>query len=643
MLPFVLTALLSQTPDAGVDDDRRNLTVITGSRTERKAEDSVVATEVITRAQIEQLAVRDLVQLMQQQPGVELVYTNRGIGLRLQGLDPQYVLILVDGQRISGRSGAFTDISRFSLREIERVEIVKGPAAALYGADAIGGVINLITRRPQKDFEAALRGSFGTLMEGDLRGYVGSKLGDFELRAGGGYRTRNPYDWDPSNVAQNGPGIRRIDGDVEAAWVPSDKFRLWVRTGYVFTDLNAIDQNDTGAVFDRYQRTEQFDAWVGGRGVTGDTTVTVRGHFGLFRDQFLVDQRASTALDSYSQNRTRLWEGSAQVDHHLGRHTLTGGVDVLSELLLSDRINPGFVQRARIGVFVQDEWVLTDHGPRVAIVPGFRFDGDTQFGGAPSPRLAVKVDPSRAVTLRASWGLGFRPPTFEELYLEFANPGIGYVVAGNAQLKPEHSASVNVGLDWRPPLDGWVVSVSAWHTSMTDLINVSANGVPNPDDPVKFTYANVANAYTQGVEGSVRAKFSKGTYLELGYTGLDAKDLTRGRQLEGRSAHKVNAQVVSKYRPVGLEGVLRATWYSPRPFYSGSGLGFANVLGYGDEHTIWAPGYFDLEATLTYTRDLWRSFGFKLFVTGYNLLNSGDANFNPRPPRGVLGGMQLEI
>ena len=82
---------------------------------------------------------------------------------------------------------------RFSLREVERVEIVKGPAAALYGADAMGGVVNLITRRPQKPIEASVRGMFGSLLEGDIRGNVGSKLGPFELRGGGGYRTRLPY------------------------------------------------------------------------------------------------------------------------------------------------------------------------------------------------------------------------------------------------------------------------------------------------------------------------------------------------------------------------------------------------------------------------------------------------------------------
>lgn len=667
MLPILLVAVLSQAepvaalpPDAGPADpatsapdagaaptpdepDRGRQTVVTGSRTERKAADAVVATEVYTRPQIEQLGVRDLTQLVQQSPGVEMVYTNRGVGLRLQGLDPEYVLILVDGQRVSGRSGPFTDISRFSLREVERVEIVKGPAAALYGADAMGGVVSLITRRPQKPFEASLRGMFGTLMEGDVRGHVGSKLGPFELRAGGGYRTRKPYSWiDPANTAladvTNGPGIRRIDYDGEVAYAPSDALRVWARAGYVWSDFDAVDANTTGAKFDRYQRTEQFDTWAGGRATFGGgTTVTVRGHYGLFKDQFLVDQRNSRALDEYSVNLTRLWEGLGQVDFKLGRHQLSAGVEGLGEFLVSSRITPTDVSRGRVGAFLQDEWVLTDRGPRLAIVPGLRVDFDTQFGAAPSPRLAVKFDPSPALTLRTAWGLGFRPPTFSELYLQFSNAGIGYVVRGNQNLKAEYSSSVNASIDYRLPLDGWVLSATAWHTSLTNLINVTASGVPNPDDPVVFGYENVSNAYTQGLELNARLKLSKGAYVDLSYMGLDARDLTRNRPLEGRSNHRVNVQLSGKYRPTGLEAIVRLTWHSQRPFYAGTGLGFANVLGF-EEATLIAPAYVDLEAQLTYTVKPW----LKLFVNGYNLLNAGDADFNPRPPRGVIGGVTLE-
>ncbi|MBE2251332.1 MAG: TonB-dependent receptor [Myxococcus sp.] len=638
--------------DAGVEveTDRQLQTVVTGSRTERKLADVVAPTEVITRAQIEQLGVRDLGQLLQQHAGVEMVYTNRGVGIRLQGLDPEYVLLLVDGQRVAGRAGTITDVTRFSLRDLERVEIVKGPAAALYGADAVGGVINLITRRPQRELELSLRAMGGGFQNGsrdvplgseaDVRAHAASKLGAFELRGGAGFRHRSPFDRNPDNVADNGPGIRRFDYDVDVAWNPSDTTRLWSRTSYAWTDLRAVDENDTGAVFNRAQRTEQVDSWLGARSTfdTG-TTLTVRGHFGFFKDQFLLDQRNSRKLDDYTQTITRLFEGYAQVDQKLGNHLLTAGAEVLSENLSSSRLSSAFVQRGRFGLFVQDSWqLLSTDSVKLAVEPGLRGDLDSQFGAAPSPRLAFKIDAGRALTFRAGWGLGFRPPSFNELYLRFCNTGIGYCVDGNGGLVPERSGSVNVAVDYRLPIDGWTVSASAWHTSLTNLINITASGLPNPDAPTIFSYENVAGAYTQGAEVNARLKLSRGAFIDLSYMGLDARDVTRNRPLEGRSSHRVNASLNAKYRPTGLEAVVRGTWNGPRPFYVGSGLGFANVLGFGETRTVYAAGYFDLEAQVTWVFKPW----LKFFVNGYNLLNAGDADFNPRPPRGLLAGATME-
>jgi len=626
------------------EPDRRKQTVITASRTERKLEDVVVATEVITRKQIEAIGARDLGQLLQQHPGVELVHTFRGTGLRLQGLDPEYVLVLVDGERVSGRVGTTLDLGRFSLRDVERVEVVKGPAAALYGADAIGGVVNLITRRVQRPLEASVRGLFGTLLEGDVRAHAGAKRGPFEVRVGGGYRTRNPYDWEPSDAATSGAGLQRMDGDLALSYSPDDQSRLWLRSQYNLRNEHAVDLNPSGALLDRRQRQEQFDVSLGARKqLLQDTHLLVRGHFGLFRDQLLQDQRGSRALDDYSQNITRLYEGVVQADHRMGAHALTGGLELLGERLDSMRLAESPVGRLRGGAFVQDEWDVAlssdEAGPKLKVAPGFRFDLDSQFGGAPSPRLALKLDPSAAVTVRASAGLGFRPPSFQELYLRFANQGIGYIVSGNPKLTAERSAAVNVGVDWRPPVDGWLFSASGFHTRLNNLINITAGGTPDPDNPVTFNYENVARAYTQGVEVNGRFKLPvRSTYLDLAYMLLDARDLTRDRPLEGRSRHRVNAQLSSRYRPLNLEAVVRGSWVSGRPYFLGSAGGFTNVLGYGEDREVWSPSYFDLEATVTWkVRN-----GLEVFVNGYNLLNAGDQQFNPRPPRGVLGGVQWE-
>lgn len=663
-LPLLIALLVSQpagpqppeaptpsaAPEPSAEDtehegaDRRRQTVITASRTERILEDVVVPTEVITRRQIEALGVRDLGQLLQQHPGVELVHTFRGTGIRLQGLDPEYVLILVDGERVAGRVGSTLDLGRFTLRDVERVEIVKGPAAALYGAEAIGGVVNLITRRVQKPLEASVRGGFGTLLEGDVRAHAGSRQGPLELRLGGGYRTRTPYDWVPADAATSGAGQRRMDVDAALSWSPEERLRLWARTQYVFRDEDAVDLNPSGALFDRRQRQEQFDLTLGGRGnVAPATALLLRGHFGLFRDQLLQDQRGSRALDDYTQNITRLWEGFAQVDHRVGGHTLTGGAEVLYERLGSSRLEPGRVGRVRVAALVQDEWeVELPANPelKLRVAPGVRMDVDSQFGGAPSPRLAVKLDPSPQVTLRASWGMGFRPPSFQELYLRFANQGVGYVVAGNPGLSAERSWALNASVDWRPPVEGWGVSASGFYTRLNNLINITASAPPDPDNPPTFLFENVAEAATLGMELSARMRLvPRVAWVEVAYMALDARDLTRNRPLEGRASHRANLMLSARHRPANLEATLRGSWVSARPFFlDASGTALGDIIGLGEERQVWAPDYFDLEAQVTYTWQGW----LKVFVQGYNLLNAGDQQFNPRPPRGVLGGVQWD-
>ncbi|MBX7101475.1 MAG: TonB-dependent receptor, partial [Myxococcaceae bacterium] len=644
--------------DAGIAGDGAAValtTVVTGSRTPSSKADAVVATEVITRAQIEASNARDLGQLLQQAQGVETTDSFRGTGVRLQGLDSEYVLLLIDGERINGRVGNVIDLSRFTLANVERVEIVKGPSAALYGADAIGGVINLITRRPQRPLEAMARFQLGTsggegsqqqgadrlyfpqtkLGEVDARGMVAGKLGFFDGRLNAGYHAAPPY-FILSPTTENpgprtaGPGVVLWYADAELGAKPTASVDLVGKLGYLRRDTEAVDLGVTGAVFDRRGRQEQFDASLKAtvRPQEG-TTVMVRGRTGLFRDQLLQDQRGAIALDAYSRNLDRLYEAEGQVDHRFGDANLaTGGASYLQESLLSTRIGVDRAVRHRAGFFVQD--AITLLGKRLELLPGLRLDLDSQFGAAPSPRVAVKFEPAPAFTLRASFGLGFRPPSFTELYLLFENTSVGYVVQGNPALRPEHSIGTTVAVDWRPPLEGWNVSLGLFRTDLTDLISVDTTQPPNPENPTLFTYRNVSRAYTQGAELQVRMRLARAVYFDLGYLLNDARDVEKARALEGRSAHRGTAALTARYRKLGLELTVRGTLNGARPFY-------VDENGDGLEETQWAKTFADLDVTAGYTFREWLRF----FVTGYNLFNAGDVQYLPRPPRGVIGGVQV--
>ena len=120
--------------------------VVTGSRTEHSVDESPVSVEVISREDIEQTGGRNVADVLDGQIGVNVQHSFQGSTVQLQGLDSKYILVLVDGERIGGRISGAIDLSRLYIENIERIEIVKGASCALYGSDAIGGVINIITR-----------------------------------------------------------------------------------------------------------------------------------------------------------------------------------------------------------------------------------------------------------------------------------------------------------------------------------------------------------------------------------------------------------------------------------------------------------------------------------------------------------------
>jgi outer membrane cobalamin receptor len=122
--------------------------VVTGTRTETPLADSPARLDVITRADIDRSGARDVGELLEEQIGVVGVTRSfRGDSIQLGGLDPEYTLILVDGDRAPGRIGGGIDLGRFTIENVERIEILRGPGSALYGSDAIGGVVNILTRR----------------------------------------------------------------------------------------------------------------------------------------------------------------------------------------------------------------------------------------------------------------------------------------------------------------------------------------------------------------------------------------------------------------------------------------------------------------------------------------------------------------
>jgi outer membrane receptor for ferrienterochelin and colicins len=611
--------------------------VVTASRTESAADDSPVRVEVIDRAQIERSGARDLGELMEEQPGVLVSRTFRGDEIQMQGLDPEYVLVLVDGDRVPGRIGGAIDLGRYSLEDVERVEIVRGASSALYGSDALGGVINIVTRRAREDFEADAAamagGGAGAVVDATAR--AAGRIGDVSLRVSGGFHYAEPFRraWsgDASTPEQDRPtsGSARTQWSLggQVSWRVDESVALDARVEYLQRQLSGVDRNAAGAIFDRVQLAEQLQASATATvRLRGAGRITTRGTYSLFREQYLYDQRGSSALDDVQDNREDLGQLTLQYDQPEGDHLVTVGLEEIFQRLESARLEaPGM--RFRFAPFVQDTWYLVDERDlTLVVVPGLRLDADSQFGTQLSPKLSVRFDPiPNRLVLRASYGSGFRAPSFQELLLRFENPSVGYVVQGNPELQAETSRSFQGGVEWRPmpelrmsasyfrnDIDGLITTVTAEETTAGTL----------------FTYANIASAYTQGLESQLVARPIRELTLTASYTLTDTWDEDAQRPIEGRAMHRVTLAATFDHAEWELGGTARCALTGERPFY-------ADGDGDGMEETTYAPwaAQLDLRIWKRITRHFEASVGVD------NVLDAGDA-FLALRPRTFYGGLR---
>jgi outer membrane receptor for ferrienterochelin and colicins len=622
----------SSTPASLFDDNNAAMAtageviVVTGTRSETPLAASPVTTEVIDRKRLEESGVQTVSEALTLRPGL---WIDRGVagtsGITIQGLGPQYSLILVDGARQIGRTDGYLDLDRFGIADIEQIEIVRGPSSALYGADALGGVVNIITRKPRDGFAldtvGQIDGRLGSATRARVavgkRGFAGALFGEY----------------------RQGPAIRRDDESAVATTIDSyadrhiggrmtndvtERWRVDGSVDYLHRDLRGVDASATGAVFDRRNLVETATAQASGQYAGDVTALRVAADASVYRDQYLYDQRLSDALDEYEVTHENLVAGSAQVVRQLGAHRGLVGAEMLREMLDSDRLSmPG--SRVRAAAYAQDEWRLGKDDSLI-LVPSARFDYDTQFGSHATPRVAARWQATSTVAVRGSVGMGYRAPDFKELLLHFENPSVGYVVDGNPDLEPETSRSAQGGAEWQATRWLWL-SVNGYYNSLHDLIYA----ITEPDDGsgmLRFGYGNVGHARTAGLESYAMLVHGRAG-LELGYALTRARDLDVERPLEVVPQHRFTATARWRDAAEGLDAFAALVVTGHRPYYL------------SDDPQLATPSPRRVEIRARIAKRFRSGYGGFLGVD--NLLDAGDANLDRIPPRTVYAGVEMHL
>ncbi len=545
--------------------------VVTGTRTEKTRLESPVRTEVVSREEIEKTHARDLKEALENVSGLQLkpVHGKTGFEAWLQGFDADRVLVLIDGEPIAPSTGSAVDLSQIATADIERIEIVKGATSALYGSNAMGGVINIITRRPRRALAYELTldgGSYGgkNLSGNALTPSVRHLSGNVTLRRPEGYvqlngslRGQDGYSLNPESFRAEGGIGTKGNIDLRLGWTPVENTEIYFAPRYyreaISNNLTSLAPGMGEIEIRKSEDAQRFHASLGfARGLRNGGRV--RGW--LLRDNWRsITRQDALASPGVEQERTaeiKLHRAELQWDMPWGEsQALTWGL-LLSKAALEqyqDRIGRPRImevagkQQRSLEAYLQNDIFIGEHWE---VVPGLRVQHDSGFGFYSAPKINVLFSPQWSggviANIRLSAGRGYRVPNLKERFFVFDHSQLGYRVLGSESLRPERSDNYQLGAELTRP-GHFRAEFVLFHNRINNLIGTRLNPVKSDQAGLSiFDYQNLARAMTQGMELSGDAHW-RSWRVQGGYTLLDSRDLDIGKTLKNRPRHQITLGV----------------------------------------------------------------------------------------------------
>ena len=556
--------------------------VITGTKTKHLLKNTPVITEVITRSEIEATGAENIGEALEHHVGIVVHRDAHGDGVQLQGLASDYVLILLDGEPQVGRIAGKLDLARIPIENVQRIEIVKGASSALFGSDAMGGVINIITRGATSPFAVQFTNNVEEHNAIDSRGTLEIKRGKLNSLMTLAANHRDPIDLDETDPSTTIDGYQNFTQSVRAEYQLTRRAKLLFSGQYFAQAQEGVSENN-GVVFDRLGDIDNFSTNVGTAYRPGsDSKLVGKIYATRYRDESKVIDRGTSLTASSNITIQDLIKGELQFDTALGaKNQLTVGGELIFENLESQRITGGEKDVTTNSLFFQNEFRPK---PNLALVVGGRLDHHSEFGAHFSPKLSGLYRVTDNLAVRTSFGQGFRAPDFKDLYLDFSNPTSGYQVLGNPALQPESSNGWNLGLEYqvRSALLG---RLHLYRNNLKNLIEAERVG-KSVLGGSKLQYFNVSEAFTEGVEVELATRSIKGFAAAVGYAYLNGEDEETGLTLLNRSKHRGNLKLTYANEGIGFNLNLHGRYGSKWGFYD-DGDKVLEDEEYAPSHWIW--------------------------------------------------------
>ena len=583
------------------DETTLSEVVVTATRTPKPLKDVPVVTRLISESEIAKADATNIQDLLTEElPGLEFGYAmSQETSLNMSGFGGNAVLFLVDGERLAGETMNNVDYNRLNLDDVGRVEIVKGASSALYGANAVGGVVNLISKENSEPWHLDVNSRYRSL--GNEQRY-GANLninqGRWNFYTSGQYSLSETVKL--TSAFDTASKIHNIFG--------GNSFNLKQKVGYKFD--NGLTLTARGGYFNRESNRANYD----------DRYIDYNG--GL-RGMWIIDNSQNLELSySFDQYDKERYVGGVRTHDHdyrnrqnivhglytrlYGKNALTLGADAMHDYLTTYQfVNNEAHAQTSLDAFVQWDYTPLEWLNLVASVRDDYFSESRN--NALTSRLATMFKLPASITLRASYAGGFRAPSLKEMYMNFDMAGM-QMIYGNPDLKPERSHNFNFamersGMVRRGMLAGsYSLTASAYHSYYNSRITTAEFDGDATREPGAI-YVNEDGVKAMGIDLNLRYRTNNGFGFSGSYNYLHMVGRTVDSQFSQPRPHSATWRI-DYSRPL-------CSWYKLYAGISGRYLGKPDSDVETDgAYSIWK---FTLQQTV------WRGVNINFVVD--NLLN----------------------
>ena len=527
---FFSNWIFSQEIEGVKIEDELDEVIVTATRTKRQLSSLPMPVTLITKEQLQKSGSVRLKDILLEQTGIVLVSDfGNSEGVQLQGVSADYTLIMIDGVPIVGRTAGNIDLNRLTVNNIKQIEIVKGPSSSLYGSEAIGGVINIITETPKEDdfkgdFQLLTR--LGAKKELDINTSIQSKknklgvIADLNLNSSGG------FDLSPTTESVTTYPHQNFTGNLKLLYNFSDRYKGTISQRF-------YTQNQENPSGKNTQRDWNFNT-VWNHKLNDFWSVD----YSFYGTQFKTESVFNNDKSIFDRS---LYRPEIKTNLNFTNSNLIAGIGANFDALQRSEFDAKKKFNAYY-TFTQYDIKPTNN---LNIILGARFDNPDKYKAAFSPKISANYKITDWISIKSSIGRGFKAPDFRQLYFNFRNGEGGYVVLGTQaihdlyptldeisivkkELKPETSTGYNFGFEVKPTTK-LKVNINFFRNDIVDLIDtfdtqLDPEKLNLPQNTRVFSYRNISEVYTQGVELDVNYKINNNVRFLGGYQFLDIGD-----------------------------------------------------------------------------------------------------------------------